>query len=69
MFYLMDECLDADVVCMNSGDGGVDVVEVPEVIYQLWIMLYISEVSSGGAGSVSIWISRIGGAQRYQGAC
>ena len=56
MFYLMDECLDSDVVCMNGGDGGVDVVEIPDVIYQLWIVLYIFEVSSGGAGSVPIWV-------------
>ena len=65
----MDEGLDADVVSMNGGDRGVDVIEVPDMIYQLRIVLYISEISSGGARSVSIWIGWIGGAQRYQGTC
>ena len=54
MLYFMDECLDADVVCMNGGDCGVDVIEVPDVIYQLRIVLYISEISSGSARSLSI---------------
>ena len=67
MLYFMDEGLDADVVCMNGGDCGVDVIEVPDVIYQLRIVLYISEISSGGTRSVSIWIGWIGSAQRYEG--
>ena len=56
MLYFMDKCLDANVVRMDGGDCGVDVIEVSDVIYQLRIMLHISKVGSGCARSVSIWI-------------
>ena len=54
---LMDKCSHADMVGVDGSDGSVDVVEVSKMVYQLWIVLYISEISFCGAGSVTIWIS------------
>ena len=32
VFDLMDECSYSDVICVDGGDGGIDVVEVPNVL-------------------------------------
>ena len=69
IFYLLDECLHAYVVCVHSGDAGVDVVEVLNVVNQLVGVLDVPEVGSRGAGPISIWIGGICCAQWEQGEC
>ena len=59
---LVNEGLDTNVIGVNGGDGGIDIVEIPYVIYQFWIVLNISEVGFGGTGSVTIRVSGVGGA-------
>ena len=51
---LVNEGLDANVVGLDGGNGGIDIVEIPYVIYQFWIVLNVSEVGFGGTGSVTI---------------
>ena len=56
----MHKGLDCHVIRVNRGDVFVDVVEVPDVINQFWIVLDISEVRFRCGWSISVRVYRSG---------
>ena len=53
----MDKRCHPDMIGVDGSDGSVDVVEIPDMVYQLWFVLNVTKFSFLGTGSVEIWIS------------